>query len=396
MENANGRYTADDLVKACEHYFSMRCRQLTCFDELRAPVGLLDAPFQQRLVEFSQDEARKLSQLPTASPMVLLNALKLEYCFLVSPATSATITRDFVCKIVCRYREFCSANRQSDESVAQLAMLACTATLRATHVEQENKGNPNLQYVSYLQAAFLLRYCLTRMKDDYPTLVVLTRLLTLLGAVSFSAIIFKKLSIKNLQWENAGHLLLTRLSTLHPQGSNGDEGTFDPLQTLDVAMAANANSIRSVRRHIMAGLNHKSYVNVVETIGLREDLRKSFSKQLYEVEATRAKRLRDLPDSEREPFSSGKWHIPHLIFEDMAQSNATIGPFVDRRDFGFIPSFEHPYVKPFAHYLEAGPNPKVRPESYLLLDFSDSRVGCMASRHEDLRGNCRYDAHRIS
>ena len=305
-ESAKGHCPRDNLAKACKQYFSMRCRQMTCFDELRDPLASLDATLQQHVVEFASEEADIISESSTSSTIPLLNAVRLEYCFLFSPAMSATFAQDFVCKVVCRYGKLCGTNGKSDESVSQLAMLACMATLRATHAKQERQSGHSLQPVSLLRSAFLLRYCLTRSKDDYPTLVVLTRLLILLGAVSLSALIFKKLNIKNLQWENAGHLLLTRLSTLHPQRTNADDGIFDPLQTLDVALVANNNSVKSVTRHIMAGLNHKSYVNAMETIRLREDLKSSFSKQLYIVERTRVRRLRDLSESGKEPLSFGE------------------------------------------------------------------------------------------
>ena len=313
IDHAEGRCTADDLMKAFQEYFSMRCSQLACFDEFRDAVGVLDTALQRRFVELAREEGSRFSEALASSITPVLNALKLEYCFLISPSVSAMLARDFVCKVVRRYEEFCNTDRGSDQSVAQLAMLACMTMFHVTHTGQERINDRKFQHVSFLQTVFLLRHCLTRCRDDYPTLVVLSRILTLLGTVSFSASIIQKLSIKNLQWENAGHLLITRLSTLHPQRSNGDEGTFDPLQTLDLAVAANANSVRSVRRHIMAGLNHKSYVNVIETIELREDLKKSFSKQLYDVESARIKRLRDLPGPEREPLSSGEEQTTPLI-----------------------------------------------------------------------------------
>lgn len=290
---------------------------MTCFDELRDSLVSLNATLQQQVVEFAREEADRVSGSSTSGTIPLLNAVRLEYCFLISPAISATSVQRFVCKVVCRYRKLCGANGQSDESVSQLTTLACMATLRTTHPEQEKPNGHSLQHVSVLRSAFLLRYCLTRSKDDYPTLVVLTRLLILLGTVSLSAVMFMKLSIKNLQWENAGHLLLTRLSTVHPGRTHGDEPKFDPLQTLDLALTANDNSVKSVRRHIMAGLNHKSYMNVMETIGLREDLKRSFSKQLYIVENARVKRLRDLLDSEKQPLKLSEWRRLYFIVNGM-------------------------------------------------------------------------------
>lgn len=358
IDHAEGRCTADDLLKAFQAYFSMRCSQLTCFDEFRNVVGKLNPALQKRFVELAQDEGSRFSESVASSMTPVLNAVKMEYCFLISPSMSAMLVRGFVYKVIRKYDKFSHMDRCSGPSLAQLAVVACMTLFRAAQVEREKTNKSDLQHVSFLQTAFLLRHCLTRCRDDYPSLVVLSRVLTLLGAVSFSALIFQKLSVKNLQWENAGHLLITRLSTLHPQRSYGEEEMFDPLQTLDLAVTANVNSVRSVRRHIMAGLNHKSYINVIETVELRENLKRSFSKQLYELESGRIRGLRDLPGPETEPLWSGEeWTNPRIVV--IGRPNAAAGSLADRRDYSFIPSFEHPSSRPFAYYLEAGRKPKV-------------------------------------
>jgi N-terminal acetyltransferase B complex non-catalytic subunit len=305
LEREQERGTAEDLLEACKQYFLMRHDQLSCFDELRAPLQLLETSFQRDFVDFALQTARAQSVSETSSVVPHLNTLKFEYCFFISPSSAVQSAQDFCCKVLDTYQHFCTLKKDSGELGAQLVMLACMALIRPTQLEQEFMDR-RFPKTSYLQAAFLLRYCLTRCKDNYPTLVVLTRILILLGAVSLSATFFERLSIKNLQWENAGHLLLTRISTLHPHRTKGNEDAFDPLQMLDLAMTAHTTSIRSVRSLIMVGLNHKSYVNVMETISLREDLKKSFSKQMYRTEYARAQRLRDIPTSARDHVSSGE------------------------------------------------------------------------------------------
>ncbi len=306
QERAKDRCTADDLTDACKQYFSTRCDQLSCFDELRGPLEVLDAKHQQQFVDFAYETTKGNSNTGASSVAPVLSALKLEYCFLISQGKATQTTRDFSRKVVKMYQQIHGMERESGEPGAQLAMLACMALLRANQSEEVGTIDQDLRNISLLQAGFLQRYCLTRCRDNYPSLIVLTRISTMLGAISLSAAFFKKLSIKNLQWENAGHIFLTRLSTLHPQRSKDSEGAFDPLQMLDLATAANFNSVRSVRRLIMIGLDSKSYVNVLETISLRDDLKRSLSKQIYCVESARTKRLRDLPNSEGERPSSGK------------------------------------------------------------------------------------------
>ncbi len=306
LQRAEDQCTAEDLLGASKQYFILRCEQLSCFDELRSALEVLDAIFQQEFIDYANDHFRTNPGLTASTVVPALNVLKLEYCFLITPKMSTQPTCDFGCKVLGAYQELCTTKRDSGEAGAQLAMLASTVLLQGRQTVKEGIVDHSLQNASLLQAAFLLNYCLTRSRDSYPALVVFARLSTLLGAISLSAIYFRKLSIKNLQWENAGHLLLTRLSTIHPQRSQDSEGTLDPLQLLDLAMAANAKSVRSVRRLIMVGLNNKSYVNVMETISLREDLKRSFSKQMYCIESARTKRLRDISDNEKESVLSGK------------------------------------------------------------------------------------------
>jgi N-terminal acetyltransferase B complex non-catalytic subunit len=305
MERAKEGCTAEDLMDACKQYFSMRCEQLSCFEELRGAVAALDTDSQRNFVDCAVTAVNINSVSEASSVVQVLNALKLEYCFLISREPTERAVQDFSIKAVDTYRQFCCTDRKSDNPVVQLAMLACMTLLRVNKKKQKSVIDRTFQPTSYVQAGFLLSYCLSRCKDDYPTLVMLILTSTLLGTISLAAASFRKLSVKNLQWENAGYLLLTRLSTLHPHRSKGREEVFDPLQMLDLAIVANENSVRSIRRHIMAGLDHKSYVNVLDTIELKQDLKRSFTRQLYYLESARAKRLRDFPAAERESVVSG-------------------------------------------------------------------------------------------
>lgn len=306
IERLKDRCTAEELETACRRYYSRYSGRLSCFDELRDVVDVLDVSQRQSLISFAEEHAKERSESSASSPTARsLNALKLEYCFSISAAISVGGGQEFACKAISSYQS-CFLDGESGALIAPMAMLACMAVLQAS--QEGVKGDAHL-HLTRLQAGILLRHCLARSRDDYATLVVLTLLSRLLGAISLSATLFEKLSIRNLQWENTGHLLLSRLSTLHPHGSNTSEGRFDPLQMLDIATAANLRSVKSVRSHVMAGLDQKSYVNVMETIEFKEGLKQSFARHLYNVEHARIRRLRDLADLERAPLPAGK--TPH-------------------------------------------------------------------------------------
>jgi N-acetyltransferase B complex (NatB) non catalytic subunit len=297
LQRAKNECTDGNLAHACQQYFKRSSRRLYCFDDLREAVHFLSADSLGHFLKFVEDTVRSNSQVPASPAIPRLNELKVGYCFSISKAEEAGLVTAFLPRILRRYRDTLADDGIDHEITAQIATLACMALFRAHQLSQENGRNNQSGFVSQLQAAALLRYHMTRSEDNYATFIVLSRLLVLSGSLSLSAKCFKDLSIKNLQWENAGHLMLTRLSTLHPQRSKTSIGTFEPLQMFDLALITNTNSIRSSRRQIMVGLNHKSYVNVLESLTLKDDLRKSFSKQLFRLENDRIRRLRDVGTS---------------------------------------------------------------------------------------------------
>jgi N-terminal acetyltransferase B complex non-catalytic subunit len=316
LEQTMDRCPAEELETSCQSYFSRYCGRLSCFDELRDVVDSLDARRQQDFIHFTQDHAEQGPEASVSRGIRTLNALKLEYCYAISPAGSATTSQNFACKAIDIYKQSCSHEGESGVAIAQTAMLACMALLRSGEAESEDKHAQANRHIARLQSGFLLRHCLERSKDDHTTLVVLTYLSTLLGAISISAVCFGKLSIKNLQWESAGHLLLSRLSTLHPLKFKGGDGArLDPLHKLQHAIGIKKHFLASVTEHVMAGLNQRSYVNVLETIEFKEDLKRSYSESLFQVEYARTTRLRDLTDSNRDKISAGKNSGCALILE---------------------------------------------------------------------------------
>lgn len=191
LERVKENCTDEDLLKACKQYFSMRCKQLSCFDELRGPLEVLDVKFQRHFIDFTHEKAKAGSESESPILHPTLHSLKFEYCFFISHEPAAETTPIFVRKVVDTYQRFCIKASDSGEPYAQLAMLACMATLQVCQTELQSTLDQNLLHLCHLQTAFLLRYCLTRKRDDYPTSVVLTRICTLLGAISLSATFFK-------------------------------------------------------------------------------------------------------------------------------------------------------------------------------------------------------------
>ena len=292
------------LVEACERYFKTRCKQLPCFDELRAAAAHLSKDLQQRLIKFSQVEAN--SQLKSQDPssiITLLNALKLEYCLRVSEAASPSLAQRFAGRVIEVYVNLSKTQDTPRTFTAQFAMLASMAVLKSGLAKDQDSED---ERTAYLQSCFILHYSSLRPGVEYQTQVVLLRLFAFLGALSMSSTLFHSLSIKNLQFESIGYLLLTRISTLHSANHRSDTDVTSPAQAIDQAMSLNQKSFHTMQRRIMEGLEYKSYMNVLDAIKLRHDLELSYSEQLSRVEKDRLNRLNGSFESWGEGLSMGE------------------------------------------------------------------------------------------
>ena len=94
---------------------------------------------------------------------------------------------------------------------------------------------------------------------------------------------FKKLSVKNLQFETVGHLILTRISSSQP-GLGGGQNDLDPLFELDTSLTVLENADNTLVRGIREGLRFGSYSNIYNSVKMRSDIEQSVNKQIYAIE----------------------------------------------------------------------------------------------------------------
>ena len=143
-------------------------------------------------------------------------------------------------------------------------------------------------FTHLLPCIMLLRHCLQSSEDFFPAQLLLIRLYLLIGSVSLAFIQFKKLSVKNMQWETLGHLITNRISTIHPIASGSrmpsEDTKFSPSEGLETTISVADNSQRLLTRGIMQGLNLGSYANVLEAVQIRLQAASSFNTQIALVE----------------------------------------------------------------------------------------------------------------
>ena len=83
-----------------------------------------------------------------------------------------------------------------------------------------------------LQAAALLEFAHVKSPVNPQILLLLIRVYSYLGAGSLAMRAYKRLNLKQVQWDTLGHMLFDRISTLHPHpleaGDDEFGDTFDP------------------------------------------------------------------------------------------------------------------------------------------------------------------------
>jgi N-terminal acetyltransferase B complex non-catalytic subunit len=231
-----------------------------------------------------------------------INAFKLEYSFHLffrGPASRQQV-EDFVSRCLRVYRVVARPGRGSSLSTIEsqpsddLYLLAAMSLIHVS--EHDNRSQQNKAPSSALvRAASILERLLLDSPHNYQALLLLVRIYLLLGAGSLALKTFSKLTIKQMQYETVAHNLFTRLSTIHPHSAPPYDGAelkdFNPqlalIQALTFYRSADATSTKSR----MNGLVNGSYLNIEESIGFQELLRRSICRKMWALDVRRMQRL---------------------------------------------------------------------------------------------------------
>ena len=232
----------------------------------------------------------------------LLN-LKLQFCFIISTSQDLTAIRDFSSEALRLYLQ----SKEQDSPLPEACLLAALALAKVgINVEQPQHDRSDC----LVQAIVILGGCCQHFEEYYPALILLIRLQLMLGLVSSAMMNFKKLSVKNMQWETMGHFIITRISTLHPlqlgKITPSEDAGFNPLEALDLTLEVAENAGKSLSRSIMEGLNCGSYVNVAESVQMKSEMERSLNRQIAAVEERRIQQLRGISDDTSLPLPPGE------------------------------------------------------------------------------------------
>lgn len=232
-----------------------------------------------------------------------INALKLEYCFLLS-ADEANATQpkveDFVSRCLQIFRGAKRPERTAAGSTIEsqpsddLCLLAAMSLFRFSGGWIDNKPD-QIPDTSLIRAAGILERLLLDSPHNYNALLLLVRIYLRLGAGSLALRTFSKLAVKQLQYETVAHNLFTRLATIHPHSAPPVEGAeykdFHPqsafVQALNFYRTADVTTVRNRTN----GLEYGSYVNVEGTIDLQRRLKHSICRKMWALDVKRIQRL---------------------------------------------------------------------------------------------------------
>lgn len=346
----------DATLKSCEEYADAFSTKAFCFDDLKGPLLRLD---KKRLQAFR--DARAAGDQNTLDQLF---ALELEYSLLPNDGVAQDLV-DFAARALKLYHA--SLSETSPPPCPEAALLSVLAILRlGTTVAKNGQQHQQFNHDHILRAMILLETVRSAFEDYYSLTVVLIRLQAYLGQLSSAMVTFTKLSIKNMQYETVAHLILTRISSLHPaaitsttntasSSSSGGDEAFDPLSAIETGLTVLENADSALVRGIREGLRFNSYSNIHNSVDMRQQLRNSASRRIYAVEERKLRRLRGLSDDNTvlesdHPVSGGS-----KVDEDQQDENT---PLADSRDFNFFPNFRDDDAELVQIRFSCGPLPQ--------------------------------------
>lgn len=307
------------LLDTCQEYYKSFGSKTFCFDDLIQRLRIAGAEAVKSFQRGNEDEP------PSSGPTVRdLFLLKLEYHILSTSDCPSGHLSNFASRALGLY-----STAEDNESVAaEAALLGALALLRVAH------GSEDPAFL--LQTNMVLRTACSKFKDYYPLRILLIQLQMASGQIHLAMQDFAHLSVKNLQWETVGHLLLTRISTLHPHQHGRGEDSLNPSGALDTALHVSRNSQRSIDRAISDGLKQGSYSNIIGTAEVKNNLQLSLNRQLFMMEQCKIQRALGL--AAVYPFDPVE------------------GELRDLRDMSFMPTYGVD-DQDFAQMLQCGPQP---------------------------------------
>ncbi len=294
------------LLETCKEYCEAFSEKAFCFDDLKDSLRRLDKSHHDDFVQISKQKKGNVAELFT---------LKVFYSSIPSEGAIPTHERNQeLFTFAHRALKLYQRSLKESPSCPEAALLAALAILHL------NIRKPNQQRV------FIAMNILEIAREESPDYYIMTVLLILLrahlGLLSWAMVNFTKLSVKNMQWETVGHLILTRISTLYP-AFRGEVGDLDPLLAAGSSVTVLENADKTLVRGIREGLRFNSFSNIYNSVKMRSDIERSLNKQICAIEERRISRWQS-------PVSDD-----HTVLTPMDPSKT----LVDKSDYSYLPSY---------------------------------------------------------
>ena len=296
-----------DILIVCTQYYRLYKDKSFCFEDLKESLESLDGSHRKDFKEFLDGE---VDQKPTASNRLF--QLKLERL------TEPSHEDDQEAKVLSRASSGIALLHSSLSDHPACPEAGLLAAMDLLLLSKINEGK-RMEYL--LRAILLLELCRSKDDDYYPYAILSIQCYINIGLMSLAMEVYVKLSIKNLQWENVAHLILSRISSLHPDQHGKGENALNPFGALNAALEVLDRSNEALNRGISQGLRAGSYFNIIDSVQLKRDLEKSLNRQVYALEERKIRRLRGDPDAD----------------DGMVVVRAE--ETVDKRDFSFFPAY---------------------------------------------------------
>ncbi|RMZ80671.1 hypothetical protein DV738_g2670, partial [Chaetothyriales sp. CBS 135597] len=293
----------NDLLSLCQAYFSQHQTKIFVFTDL--------LPILRSLNQADQDRFRKFLSEQQSAPNGRQALVMFERC-VESPSSDVTV-------VLQRAREAVELNHAANKGGQRATNMVMLAALDLCY---SSMVSAKVDYI--LRAIVLLELARAQDPDAFHLSVLLIECYVKLGAVSQALGRFSKLSIKNLQMESVAHLVLSRISSIHPQEAVNEGLTLDPIEALDAGLDVIGRGADSLQGTLRMGLQNGSYSQIINTVEVKASNRTSIQKWLYAIEANKIMRLRN--------------KLPELIVDPPATAGTTgtAGTFADLRDYSFL------------------------------------------------------------
>ncbi|KAI9670370.1 MAG: hypothetical protein M1817_004413 [Caeruleum heppii] len=354
-----------DLFDACISYFEATASMVCCFRDLKTYLedmgSEMQRAFADHAVQFAEGTNPKSGHItgPFRQRVAArVNALKIYYLVHCSADTASNDTLDhFVLDCLKLYKASLKLRdgieATDDQPGDDAGVLAAMALVKLVKLETSAKQLSTSTRL--IQAAGVLQYLLSHSKHHYQALLIAIQLYHRLGAISMSCEAYRRLGIKQVQYDTLSYNILTRVSTYHPYAVTAldeESGLLEEAQPsawLTRALEFYAKTRIQVPKSAQKALENGSYDQVWAFFEFGGRVEQSLCQVMWKIERRRVLRLTLSPKvavTSRDYVSDGSVHKDGLL------------NLVDNRDFDVIISHEGSKDPSFADLLRSSPLPR--------------------------------------